>query len=173
MESYIKKSWHLEALENIKQNPSLMSDDFFFEFRRRQPFKFTEKSDSRVIKAEKPPKSHSRFEKEFKIRPLSRIQSRPSSQCSVRKCSESTDNSFKKDLDTSKIEKTSAKILKELSFLLNKENIRDNSTPTDFSCVEMNEFCKDYKRVSQKISRISRGRVPLKNLKVEMYRKDC
>ena len=147
----------------------MIPKDIFFQFKKHQPFKFSKplKSQKKII--QKPPRTHTHIAKEYPQESLGKKNYRPSSQCSSYRVGDFFDFPAKSSVNTSKIEKTSEKILSELDFLLDKEN-RYSITPV--TTKEKEELCKEYKHVSQRISSINRGRVPLKNIKVEMYRKD-
>ena len=173
MEYSNKRSWHLEIAEATKLKPHLVSNDIFFQFKRNQPFQLKKTTDKVAKKYDKPPRVHTHYTREFSLRPSTHIRLRPDSQCSGRKITENNDSfNSKSSLDTYKIEKNSAKILHELGRLFDKENRDGALTPTDLSWKEKADACKEYRHVSQRISMISRGRIPLKNIKVEMYRKD-
>ena len=168
-----KKNWHTEIAQATRLNPNLIPVDLFFQFKKNQPYKLKKIATVKSGNIDKPPLAHTHISREFIPRPHSTLLLRPSSQCSGTRLPELNDsNVSKSSLDTYKIEKNREKILNEIGQLLNKENIENTFTPKELSWREKSEACKEYRHVSQKISRFSRGRIPLRNIKVEMYRKD-
>jgi hypothetical protein len=166
MENLNKKSWHSELAQATKLKPNLVPSDIFFQFKKNQPYKFNRNSELKIKNFVKPPITHTHMSREFAIPSLRKIKSRPSSQLSGHRLTEDS-NVSRSSLNTSKIEKTSEKLLHEIGLILDKEN-RRNSTP---SIQEKSEAFGEYKDVSKRISLINRGRVPLRIIKADMYKK--
>lgn len=166
-----KKSWHLEIAEATRMKPNLIPDDIVFQFNKHQPFKFNAKPESRMRFVEKPPIAHTRVERQFKIRTESSCRSRASSQCKGYR--DSSENSERASVNTSSIEKVSLKLLQEIDSLLYKENLRPAFTPALYTSENHEEVRKDFKHLSRRITKMNKGRVPLLNLKVDIYKKAC
>lgn len=166
-----KKSWHLEIAEATRMKPNLIPDDIVFQFNKRQPFKFNDKPGSKMRLVEKPPIAHTRVERAFKIRTENSCRSRASSQCKGYR--DSSENSERTTVNTSSIEKISMKLLQEIDVLLYKENLRPVFTPALYTSENHEEVRKDFKHLSRRITKISKGRVPLSNLKADIYKKPC
>jgi hypothetical protein len=166
MEDYSKKSWHLEVAEAARQTPNLIPDDIVFQFKRRQPYRFHKKQVLKLQNIEKPPIVHTRNEKQFRVRSETSCRARPT------KSNHFSSNSSRNSDNTSKIEKRSLKLLQEIDQIFGKENnLRKVFTPCEYSKEDQQEICQDFKDLSTKISRLSKGRAPLSNLRIEMYKK--
>jgi len=164
-----KKSWHLEIAEATKLKPNLIPHDIVFQFKKHQPYRFHRKPESQLRNYDKPPVAHTRVEKEFRVRSETSCRTRPMSQCKVLR--DSSANSNRSPTNTSKIEKTSLKLLQEIDSILHKENLRPVFTPTIYTSENNEEVRQDFKHLSRRITKINKGRIPMSNLRVDMYKK--
>lgn len=164
-----QSTWHLEAAQATRLNANQIPSDLFFQFKRNQPYRLKKVPSIKPTPIEKPPRIHTHIMKEFRSKALLSVL-RSSSQCSNYRTPDILDSvSSKSSLNTSKIEKNSEKILKEIQKLLDKENMKHALTPKDLTWTEKAEVSKEYRNISNRISRLNRGKVLSKLLKSELH----